>query len=348
MRRVWIAVAVAVALGASAIVATLVTTHTAGGPHILVYSESAGRNPMNDVVWRANVDGTHRVRLTKGSDPTISPDGRLVALVRDACASRSKGSTCRYRKLFVATASSGKIERVIDEKANSYAPTWALDSRHLALQPEFKHTIFVLDVKTGAKTLIASGRFVGFASFSPDSRFVVYLRSERSSSRPNLTSDLYVADLASGRSRRITHLGDAFAPVWGPQDIAFTHNQEVWLVDQKGNHLRRLVGREGALLSWWPALWSDGGRKLLLSAIYVGGGESFKVIDVPGDRVSFSGRGYLLGLSHDGKVALVDDCANYFGTKLGRVETVPLNGDKARVVVPTPKNGICPSASWTG
>lgn len=215
MRRVWIAVAVAVALGASAIVATLVTTHTAGGPHILVYSESAGRNPMNDVVWRANVDGTHRVRLTKGSDPTISPDGRLVALVRDACASRSKGSTCRYRKLFVATASSGKIERVIDEKANSYAPTWALDSRHLALQPEFKHTIFVLDVKTGAKTLIASGRFVGFASFSPDSRFVVYLRSERSSSRPNLTSDLYVADLASGRSRRITHLGDAFAPVWG-------------------------------------------------------------------------------------------------------------------------------------
>lgn len=33
-------------------------------------------------IWRANVNGSHPVQLTSGTDPQISPDGRLVAFVR--------------------------------------------------------------------------------------------------------------------------------------------------------------------------------------------------------------------------------------------------------------------------
>jgi Tol biopolymer transport system component len=351
MRRASIIAGAVVVLGASATAAILIATRTGitapsrAPSSSLVYSESAGRNPMNTTVWRANVDGTHRVPLTKGSDPTISPDGQHVTFVRETCTSTPPVWTCGDSKLFVAPTRGGKVERIANAMSAPPTLAWAPDSRRLAV--EAKGGIYVFDPKTGKKTPIASGRFVGSPSFSPNSRLVVYERDKLSStphSGSSYASDLYVADLASGKSRRITRLGDATGPVWGPSEIAFRHNYEIWLTDPTGNRLRRLAGKKTTGYGW-PAVWSANGRVLLVSLFEFRGKGKFRAIDVPSGRVSFAGSGSPLGLSRDGRVALVDDCAYGPGTAFGRVETVPLNGGKVRSVVP--QNGIC-WASWTG
>jgi len=364
--------AVAAVLGASAIVTALVATrdggkpHILGGPHILVYSESAGPNSTDTTIWRANIDGTHAVRLTKGSnpkispdpwgsDPEISPDGRLVALVRESCASRPNSSsyrtwrmcwsstpqslTCCEPRLYVARASDGKVRRIV--YATPYGPsslTWAPDSRYLAYRAG--NGLYVLDFDSGAKRLVATGQLIS-PSFSPDSRFVVYGRSIDTYSEH---CDLYVADLASGRSRRITHFGDVYAAAWGPHVIAFSREKErgVWLVDRSGNHLSRFAGKENATYGYYPAFWSADGKKLLLFECC---NVAFRIIEVPSGRVILTGNGRLLGLSRDGKVALVNACDGDTSPPTGRVMTVPLDGGSARAVVP--KDGIC-RASWTG
>jgi|GEM_PF-1186539 hypothetical protein len=357
-----VAAAVVVVVAVTAIAVALIETRSDGGPRgplgsltgtppigearsgglmgTLVYADNA---IGSGTVWRANADGTHPVRLTNGSDPSISPNGRLVTLVRPTCTSTPPGVSCRHPKVFVMTTSGGKVERIRGmTSANDLA--WAPDSRRLAVGAV--HRIYVFDLASGAETLIAKGRFVCCPSFSPDGRFIVYDRFRRSStshSGSSLASDLYVFDLTSGKSQRITRFGDARDPVWGPSEIAFGHNHEIWLIDGNGSHLRQLTNKPSTTYTA-PAVWSADGKLLLLSIVAWRGPGKFRAIDVPGGKLSFAGSGNALGLSRDGKVALVDDCAAYGpGITFGRVETVSLKGGRARAVVP--HNGIC-QASW--
>ncbi len=335
-----VAAAVVVVVAVTAIAVALLETRNGGGlTGTLVYADDA---IGSGAVWRANADGTHPVRLTNGSDPSISPNGRLVALVRATCTSTPPGVSCRNPKLFVMTTSGGRMERIKGmTSANDLA--WAPDSRRLAVGAV--HRIYVFDLASGAETLIAKGRFVGGPSFSPDGRFIVYNRFRRSStshSGSSLASDLYVFDLASGKSQRITRFGDARDPVWGPSKIAFSHDHEIWLIDGNGSHLRRLASTQYAAYVA-PAVWSADGKLLLLSIVAWRGPGKFRAIDVPSGRLSFAGSGNALGLSRDGKVALIDDCTASIGRAFGRVETVSLKGGRTRAVVP--RDGIC-QASW--
>src|ERR1035437_1712022 len=217
----------------------------------LVYSQSAGLNPANAWVWRANVDGMHPVRVTKGFDPTISPNGKFVTFLRLRCASTPPGWTCpRAPKLFLSPTSGGTAKWIANTTIIPPALTWAPDSQRLAV--EAKGGIDVFDLATGNGELIAKGNMASSPSFSPDSRFVVFQRDRRSPARGNrfnLASDLFVTDLATGKSRQITHLGDAGAPAWGPSEIAFGHNHEVWLTDRTGTRLRRLTDRKSTRLN---------------------------------------------------------------------------------------------------
>ena len=334
---------VAVVIVVTAIAVALVDTRSDSGglTGSLVYADQTSTSSS---IWRANPDGTHPVRLTNGSNPTISPNGRFVAFVRVTCMPMApSGETCSDPKLFVMTTSDGKVERIKGvPSADDLA--WAPDSERLAVTGA--HRIDVFDLVNGAETLIAKGRFVSSPSFSPDGRSVVYERDRYSStlhSGSNLASDLYVSNLESGRSQRITRLGDARGPAWGPSEIAFGHNREIWLINSSGSRMRRLASKQNTA-HFWPSVWSADGKRLLLSIAPFHGRWKFRAIDVLSKRVSFVGSGNPLGLSRDGKTVLVNNCA-YFpvGRTLGRVETVPLRGGRARAVVP--RDGIC-QASW--
>lgn len=335
-----VAAAVVVAVAVTVIAVALIETRSDGLTGTLVYADNA---IGSGTVWRANADGTHPVRLTNGSDPNVSPNGRFVALDRATCTSTSPGVSCVDPKLFVMTTSGAKVERIRGmTSANDLA--WAPDSRRLAVGAV--HRIYVFDLASGAETLIAKGRFVGCPSFSPDGRFIAYERFRRRStfhSGSSDASDLYVFDLASGKSQRITRFGDARDPVWGPSEIAFSHNDEIWLIDGNGSHLRLLANEQNTAYVA-PAVWSADGKRLLLSIPEFRGKGKFRAIAVPSGKLSFAGSGNPLGLSRDGTVALIDDCFSSIARSFGRVETVPLGGGRARAVVP--RDGIC-QASWS-
>src|SRR5450759_5913070 len=79
MRRASIAAVVfAAALGTAALGVALFATRGSSVTRSLVYAKQSTRG---STIWRANVDGSHPVRLAAGRDPPISPGGRLVAFV---------------------------------------------------------------------------------------------------------------------------------------------------------------------------------------------------------------------------------------------------------------------------
>ena len=84
MKRLSLAAALIVVFGATAVAGVLLEARSdSGGPtSSLVYADQTG---ASSTIWRANADGTHPARLTNGSDPTISPNGRFVAFARVTC-----------------------------------------------------------------------------------------------------------------------------------------------------------------------------------------------------------------------------------------------------------------------
>jgi len=346
MKRVSIVAAVVAAgLGAAALGVTHFATHRSGVTRSLVYVK---RSAHDSTIWRANLDGTHPARLVSGINPQISPNERLVAYfrntkTRDVFLHGGKDSTANGvtavptgASVFVIPASGGTAKPVTEAAAAYPNLVWASDSRQLAI--DSGKGLYVFNSITGSGKLVArkGGPYPSYSpSFSPDSKSLVYEVSDWS------TDDLYITDLKSGRRRQLTRLGDASSPVWGPRRIAFVHRRGVWLIDESGEHLFRLVDRrsltEGMATS--PLAWSSDGRRLLVSIASFRPDSRFKAIDVPGGEVRFSGVGYPLGLSRDGNRALIDSCIG--PSVSGSIDAIPLVGGKPRTIV----KDAC-SASW--
>lgn len=315
-RRLIIAVVVAAALAASVLALAL-----SGGSSVrrsLVYE-------VDGSIWRANMDGSRPVRLASGTNPQIAPDGRLVAFTR---VSPTSG-------VFLIPAAGGNAEVIKGLAAGNPNLVWAPNSRLLAVGAD--DGLHVVDVRSGAQRFIAEASIAYSSVFSPDSRSLVYELPER-----NGGSDLHVVNLESDKTRRLTRLGAATLAVWGPKEIAFSFNDEIWLVDGNGKQLRQLG--QGLIIGasyGAPAGWSADG-KLLLAV----GPVEIAMIAVSSGKVLFSGAkgDLLLGLSRDGQVALTSNCVySFFGNRLssGGVATIPLDGGRPRMLV----RGAC-SASW--
>jgi hypothetical protein len=325
-RRLILAVVVAAALAAS--ILALALSEGSSIKRSLVYE-------IDGSIWRANMDGSQPVRLASGTNPQISPDGRLVAFTR---VSPTSG-------VFLIPAGGGKAEVIKGLAAGNLNLVWAPNSRLLAVGAD--DGLHVVDVRSGAQRFIAKASIAYSSVFSPDSRSLVYELPER-----NGSSDLHVVKLESDKTRRLTRLGDATLAVWGPKEIAFSFNDKIWLVEGNGKHLRQLG--QGLIISasyGAPAGWSADGKLLLALGPVAGttpmppGG--FIAIAVPSGKVLFSGaKGDLpLGLSRDGQVvALASSCVyTFFGNRVsgGGIETISLDGSRPRMLV----RGAC-AASW--
>ena len=326
-RRLILAVVVAAALAAS--VLALALSEGSSIKRSLVY-EAGG------AIWRANVDGSRPVRLASGTNPQISPDGRLVASTRVSPASG----------IFVIPAGGGKAEVIKGLAAGNPNLVWAPNSRLLAVGAD--DGLHVVDVRSGAQKFIAKASIAYSSVFSPDSRSLVYELPER-----NGSSDLHVVNLESDKTRRLTRLGDATLAVWGPKEIAFSSNGEIWLIEGNGKQLRQL-GQGlivGASYGAPAGLSADGKLLLAVAPIHQTSmgptlPDGFKAIAVPSGKVRFSGAkgDLLLRLSRDGQVALASNCVyTFFGNRLssGGVATIPLDGGRPRMLV----RGAC-AASW--
>ena len=362
MRRASVAAAVVVVvLGTSALGATLFASHSGSNVTRSLVYEKAGTG----TIWRANVDGSHPVRLASGTNPRISPDGRFVAFFRNVKNQNVRshgpvfsnereepsglthhgsgvlnwpryGAIQPYAFVYVIPTRGGRAKKIARIRANPNL-VWAPDSRRLAIGSET--ALNVIDSRSGSRTRVArrGGAFESHGlsyspSFSPDSRSLVYKLSDLG------VDDLYVTDLKSGDKRRITRLGDADNPVWGPSGIAFSHKRGIWSIGGDGRQLRRLARRQLADMSAAPLQWSADGERLLLSIAGFRPDWRFRVIDVAVCQVRLSGVGSPLGISRDGKTVLIDICIGPLSSlgslsSPGGVMTASLNGGKPRTIV---------------
>jgi Tol biopolymer transport system component len=295
------------------------------GPQ-LVYAVPTSFGGSHAWIWRARPDGTHRVRLTRGHGPQLSPNGRLVAYTRSP------------HELFVVPISGRKprlLRRLVGARAFISGLVWSPTSRDIVL---VEGSLVLADVETGRAR--SFGRGGGDPSFSPDGSRIVFDRIDQTG------GDLMVFDTRTGRTRRLTSDHRSFLPVWGPRGIAFNRGGfvrggDVWLLDPRTGRSRRLTRTRAGI---YPVAWSPDGRRLLAANPATHNGRLWAVDVRTGrarDLTGWVGDLFPQGLSRDGKTILAAIGCGGTISPFGVVETLPFAGGRAHVIV----RGPC-RASW--
>jgi Tol biopolymer transport system component len=294
----------------------------------LVYAVATSFDANHEWIWRARPDGTHRVRLVRGRQPQLSPNGRLVAYTRSP------------HELFVVPISGGKpdlLRRFRGHDAFIAGFVWSPTSRELATVEG--SSIVLVDVDTGhVRTFATSRRHlvgVGDPSFSPDGSRIVFDRFDQTG------SDLELFDTRTARTRKLTSDHGSMYPVWGPRGIAYERGGDVWLLDPDRGRVRRLTHTRARI---YPAAWSADGKRLLAANPAIHNGRLWAVDVRTGrarDLTGWVGDLFPQGLSRSGKTILAAIGCGGTISPFGVVETLPFAGGRAHVIV----KGPC-RASW--
>lgn len=312
------------------------------------------RNPLNPVVFAANDDGSEAHRLGAGSNPRVSPDGKIVALLH-----QGKGRAARPELILAPADGSAPLSRLATGWREPSVFAWSSDAASIAavLGPELgPKRLVLIDVVTGAQRTIARGFFSG-VSFSPQgSEQLVYGRAANESFPPR--SDIYRIDLlppgavgvAPELPHRLTTDHRSSSPLWGPNDrIVFVKHlgekqrrygpkNDLFLMSPGGDRVRRLTHTEVAplLQGLSPIEWSADGSRLL--AEFGGQDTSYAVTVNPktgAERALTKGRevGFVgTALSSDGSTVL----GSLGGFEPGpghKVVSIPYTGGKPKLLV---------------
>jgi Tol biopolymer transport system component len=203
--------------------------------------------------------------------------------------------------------------------------------------------LLLIDLATGNHRTVSRGGFDDFreASFSPDSKQLVYNHTAASETAP--TSNLYVTSVAAGStSHRITTDGHSTRPVWGPSLIAYSHwsgtrsypHRNVWLVHPDGSQpaalTKNTIGEFDDGID--PKGWSADGARLL--ARYEGTDVYGIVVDTAtGHQYRFPRNiGLeLRAISKDGATVLGDQ-GGVLGHSSTEVVTRPATGGASKIL----------------
>jgi len=236
------------------------------------------RKPLHPQVWVAEDSGKHAHRLLAGSNPRVSPDGRIVALMRGGLV--SKGPP----ELVLAPADRSAPPTVLAKNwRDPYVFAWSPDSKSVAaiLGPELgAQRLVLIDTVTGAQSVVATGYFNG-VSFDPAGGGIVYGRAGSETYPPR--SDIYRYAIPQGPSVRyvppvrLTRDHRSISPVWGPGgEIVFAKllgakqrrygpKNELYLTNTAGKQVRQLTHSKVSPLAvgLTPTAWSPSGNRLL-------------------------------------------------------------------------------------
>lgn len=316
---------------ASLIAATgLLVAVPAGADATLVYVKRP--NSVRPQVWVAHDDGTAPRRIARGTQPTISPDGKWVAW-RD-----SSDDTVRLRKV-----EGHNIRRVAKSLAIGDVE-FSPDSKHLGIA--LRGRLVVYDIATRATATVARGFINGF-SFSPDSTELVYGTSGRNEAF-DAPSDLYALTLGSESKARVTRDRKSLNPLWGPNgDIVFDRQTpregdapryNLFAIHPDGGSLRRITSLKiPPLLSGLvPLELSANGKRLLADFTGQDTSVGFAVNPASGRTRALSKNmetGFVAtDLTADGRTVLGQTGGADPGNR-HNVVTVPYRGGKPKVLV---------------
>jgi tricorn protease len=167
-------------------------------------------------------------------DPAWSPDGRWIAYQSDASGEyelhlREQNGMGEPRKF-----------RLSEPPSFYYGFRWSPDSKRISFTDKALHVAW-LDVETGKVTRVDTDRYAGprramAAEWSPDGRWLVYTKQEKSTLRR-----VYVHSVESGQSAAVTDgMSDAYSPVF----------------DKDGKHLYFLASTNAGLTVGWRDMTS--------------------------------------------------------------------------------------------
>jgi hypothetical protein len=223
----------------------------------------AGDTPATANVWIAKTDGSHPKRLTRGSVGVLTPDGSTVAVER-------------RDGIYLVPTNGTRARRLTTRPLHPRG--WSPDGQTLVATEETQTAVvglFLIDRRTGHVRTLARGSLYGF-DFSPKGDELVYSRAPQPTDNGicSDTFDLYVAEVAGGKAKQLTHNGYSAFPVWGPSRIAFARfpqsfNLEdcaapgIWTIDPKGGEPSAVIDRSPPALSvsgeygLQPLAWLD-------------------------------------------------------------------------------------------
>jgi hypothetical protein len=320
------------------------------------------RNPFHPVVWVAEDDGSHARKLISGTNPHVSPDGKMVAF------NAPKGNTFGSQ-LFVGPADgSAPATKLLGNWREPFVFDWSPDGSTIAALrgPEIgKRSLVLIDVATGRVNVVAGG-FFGGVSFAPQGGPVLQLVYARAGSeRFPPRSDVFRFEVPTGPAVRfeppvrLTHDHRSTDPLWGPNGkIVFVKllgakqrkygpKNELYLMNEKGGQVRRLTHTkvDPLLQGLYPTAWSASGNRLLTE--FEGQDTTYAVTVNPRTGaqrplVEATEQGFLgWALSADGKLVL-GSTGGFEPGPGNDVATIPYGGGKPKVLA---KNAFEPSWS---
>ena len=242
--RLWIAIAAATAIAATAF---------AGWVYRSTRRPTAPRTAFAQLT----------VESGQEREPSISPDGKTFAFVKDV----GGQSDIFLQRLDGKSA----INLTADNASNDHEPAFSPDGGQIAFRSEREGGgIFIMGA-TGESVRRLTDK--GFdPAWSPDGRTIVY------SSQPAINpasvfgdSNLFVVDVASGASRVLLRQADVMQPSWSPHGdriafwIARKGRRDIMTIDRSGDPASVQDITADDAIDWSP-MWSADGRYLYFSS----------------------------------------------------------------------------------
>jgi Tol biopolymer transport system component len=246
--------------------------YVAGAP--LELASLAGRIVFDDYedLWTMGADATDLRRLGERPgaefDGAWSPDGRWI-VYRD-----SRRGINEDDEIFVMAADGSDVRNLTDDPANDWGPDWSPDGQWVIFNSDRDgHPMGAYVVRPDGTELqrLPIDGWVEYASFSPDGSRIAYM------GHGGDDYDIYVADIESGASARLTDApGSDGWPAWSPDgsaiafksqrddclyadaDVDCWHGDEpgehddIWIMDADGANQRRVTPEAGQFVAWSP------------------------------------------------------------------------------------------------
>jgi hypothetical protein len=239
------------------------------------------RHPLHPVVWVAADNGKRAHRLAAGSNPHVSPDGKIVAFLQ-----QGSGRSAQPQLFLGPADGSAPVSSLATGWREPSVFDWSPDSKSVAavLGPEVgRQRLVLIDTVTGAQKTIARGFFNG-VSFSPGGGVLAYGRAASESFPPRSDVYTYLIRLPGMPNAQVSQLTQRLTtdrrsgyPLWtfsdgivfvrqlGARKRRYGPKNELFRMNLAGERVRRLThSKVGPLAQGlFPTAYSIKGRGLL-------------------------------------------------------------------------------------